>query len=250
VRRGSFRTVLTHAQYLDHLRADAARLVDAAEAAGLDAPVPTCPDWDVEQLVRHAGRPLQWAEANVGAGGQMVQPSELERPPKGAAALPWYQATARRVADVLGEADPAAVAWSWSDDHRVAFWSRRLAQETAVHRVDAQSAAGTVEPIDGELALDGIDELFTALPFHPAGGAVVGDGETIHLHCTDRDGEWLLRRDRDGLHVERAHAKGDIAAKGTASDLLLVLQSRLPIDAVQTFGDAAALERWQRDISF
>jgi predicted lipid carrier protein YhbT len=88
------------------------------------------------------------------------------------------------------------------------------------------------------------------MAFHPAGAAAAGAGETIHLHCTDREGEWLVRRDAEGLTVTREHAKGDVAARGTASDLLLVLQSRLPVSAVECFGDDTILERWQREVSF
>ena len=64
----------------------------------------------------------------------------------------------------------------------------------------------------------------------------------IHLHCTDVDGEWLVRRSPDGLDIERAHAKGDVAARGTASDLDLYLWGRVPVDALELFGDPALLE--------
>jgi uncharacterized protein (TIGR03083 family) len=242
---------LTFDHYLDDLRANAERLADAAAQAGLDAPVPTCPDWNVEALVRHAARPLQWAAANVEAGGEMVQPTELERAPKGADALPWFRAAADRCRATLAAAGPDAPAWTWGggDDH-AAFWARRMAQEMAIHRYDAEAATGDRRPIDGELAVDGIDELLSLMAFHPAGAAAAGDGETIHLHCTDRDGEWLVRRGAEGLTVTREHAKGDVAARGSASDLLLVLQSRLPVTAVECFGDASVVERWQRDVSF
>ena len=70
------------------------------------------------------------------------------------------------------------------------FWSRRQAHELAVHRWDAQLAAGAPQPIDRALAADGIQELFDILPARP-GGAPTGNGETMHLHCTDGDGEWL-----------------------------------------------------------
>jgi uncharacterized protein (TIGR03083 family) len=242
--------VLAYDRYLEHVQENSRRLAESADEAGLDAAVPTCSDWTVEQLVRHAARPLQWATANVEAGGAMVMPDQLERPPKGPAALPWFRAAADKCVAQLGEAGPDAPAWGWAGDDRAAFWARRMAQEMAVHRYDAESAAGERRPIDGELAVDGIDEFFSLLAFHPAGGSAAGSGETIHLHCTDREGEWLLRRQPDGLQVERRHAKGDVAARGTASDLLLVLQSRLPVSAVETFGDAAVLQRWQEGVSF
>jgi hypothetical protein len=75
-------------------------------------------------------------------------------------------------------------------------------------------------------------------------------GETIHLHCTDVDGEWLVRLAPDGLEVTREHAKGDVAAKGGASDLLCWLLGRGPIDDIEVFGDAALLDRWREAAKF
>ena len=47
----------------------------------------------------------------------------------------------------------------------------------------------------------------------------------------------------DHLVVGHEHAKGDVAARGTASDLaLLVWGRRRP--SVEVFGDEAALDAW------
>ena len=90
---------------------------------------------------------------------------------------------------------------------------------------------------------DGIDEYVTV--FVPRFGRSLGElGGSIHLHCTDVDGEWLLVPDDDGVTVTREHAKGDVAARGAASDLLLHLWGRRPIDVLEVFGDAALLERF------
>ncbi len=69
-----------------------------------------------------------------------------------------------------------------------------------------------------------------------------GNGETIHFHCTDGDGEWLARLGPDGARRHAEHAKGDVAARGTASDLLLFLYGRVGADALEVFGDAALLD--------
>jgi uncharacterized protein (TIGR03083 family) len=242
--------MLSFEQYLEYVGVNARGLADAAARAGLEAPVPTCPEWNVETLVRHSCRPLLWATANVEAKGEMATPDELPRAPKGEGALPFFRDAAVTCVTALRAAGPDAPAWGWAGDGRAAFWARRMAHEMAMHRYDAESAAGSPQPIDGELAVDGIDEFLELLGAHPAGGAAAGNGETIHFHCTDRDGEWLVHRDADAVRVERQHAKGDVAARGTASDLLLVLVSRAPAGAVETFGDVGMLEAWQRDVSF
>lgn len=59
---------------------------------------------------------------------------------------------------------------------------------------------------------------------------------SVHLHATDATGEWLVHTDG---RVERAHAKGDVALRGTASDLLLALYQRVPLETVEVIGDGA-----------
>jgi hypothetical protein len=43
---------LSHATYIDHVRADGERLAAVAER-GLDPPVPSCPGWTVRDVVGH-----------------------------------------------------------------------------------------------------------------------------------------------------------------------------------------------------
>jgi hypothetical protein len=115
-----------------------------------------------------------------------------------------------------------------------------------VHRWDAENAAGDAPPIDAELAVDGIDEFFEH--FCDTGAAdAEAVGGTVHLHCTDADGEWLVTEPVVGgkLAVTREHAKGDAAVRGSASDLLLLLWRRVELDdgAFELFGDADVARR-------
>lgn len=81
-----------------------------------------------------------------------------------------------------------------------------------------------------------------------AAGMFGGSGETIHLHTTDlKDGEWLVTAHPDRFDVVREHAKGDVAAKGTASDLLLFLWGRVTQRPLEVYGDAT-LDRWQERV--
>jgi predicted lipid carrier protein YhbT len=127
-----------------------------------------------------------------------------------------------------------------------------MAIETAVHRWDAQVAAGEGRPVGTDLALDAVDELFEViLPWR--GTAELGsenEGKTMHLHATDvgdepGEGEWLITLAGERLTVEHRHAKGDVAVRGTASDLLLLLWNRVSADRFEVFGDAGVLERWR-----
>jgi hypothetical protein len=116
-----------------------------------------------------------------------------------------------------------------------------------MHRVDAQLAAGSAEPIDAGLAVDAIDELLEFVAHRPPKEPQLADGETVHLHSTDLAGEWLLRRTAVGFEVERVHAKGALAVRGPASDLLCWLTGRAGAEGLELFGAPVLAERLRHD---
>jgi uncharacterized protein (TIGR03083 family) len=237
---------MEHAQFVAAIRTESDALATSARDAGVDAQVASCPAWKVSDLLGHIGRIQHWVTRIVET--RPTPPSEnwrMDDPPDPAGAIDWFAAGAAGLADVLASVGPDDEVWTWTPDHRAGFWARRMAHEVAVHRWDAQTAGGDPQPIERELAVDGIQEAFDIMPTRLAGSPVTGEGETIHLHCTDGDGEWLVRLAPDGASVTREHAKGDVAARGTASDLLLLVWGRITPDAVDVFGDAALLARWQ-----
>jgi len=239
------------ATYLDAIRTSSMQLVDAAEAAGLDARVPTCPDWVVADLLGHIGRVQRWAAGNAARdpGDDFWPGNEIEIPEPAARAA-WVREGTDALVVVL-DRPPETPAWTFLPPPTVAFWQRRQAHEAAMHRVDAaRTAGGDVAPIDAELAADGIDEWLDLVGKRPWKPGPIGGGESIHFHCTDVVGEWVVRLLPDGVTVERVHSKGDAAARGTASDLLCWLQGRGPIERLDVFGDADLLRRWREVATF
>jgi len=87
--------------------------------------------------------------------------------------------------------------------------------------------------------------------FLPAsvGQPIGGNGETLHLHATDAEGEWLLTMHADRVDVARGHAKGDAAIRGRAHDLLLMMWGREPLGEVEVFGDPAVVARFREAAS-
>jgi len=240
-------------QYLDQLAQNAERLADAAAAAGTEAPVPSCSEWTVTDLLQHCVRGDAWARTIVEQGKagstERVLPGEIDGSLQGDALVDAFRAGARSLVDALASVTPETPVWTFSSSNRTAsFWQRRRSQETSVHRYDAELAAGTPSPLDAALAVDGIDEFLTVfLPRLADNFGEVGDA-TVHLHCTDVDGEWLVTN-RDGeVTITAEHAKGDVAARGSASDLLLFLWGRVPVDALEVFGDADLLARFRQAI--
>lgn len=233
---------------LDVITEEANALAAAARATGPDAPVPATPEWSMAKLVKHTGTTHRWVLAIV-ATREFANPGDLDLGlPDDLVSYPdWFEAGADTLTATLRAIDPLADMWSWGVDQHARFWSRRMAHETAVHRWDAQSAQGVQDAIRTDVAVDGIDErlenLTPSMNFHPAGAqALCGTGETVHFHTTDAEGEWLLRFEPDGVVVSREHAKGDVAVRGPASDLLLYLNGRRALDGMDVFGDVGVLE--------
>jgi uncharacterized protein (TIGR03083 family) len=237
--------------YFPIITTHARLMADAARGGDFDARVPSCPEWNVAKLLKHTGSAHRWS-AGVVRTHEPLSPKTLDLGlPDDPAGYPdWLEQGAAALVTTLAAEDPVAACWTWTEDHHVGFWSRRMAFETAVHRWDAQAVGTEPAPFDGALAVDGIDEHLVNLPSVLDPAEIPTTGETLHLHCTDRDGEWLLRFGPAGIEVTPEHAKGDVAVRGTASDLFLLVVGRTPDAVPETFGDAAVLERWQQVLHF
>ena len=233
--------------YLECLARDGAAFAAAARR-GLDASVPSCPDWTVDELLGHLGTVHAWQRTILAEHPQERIPFPVQPPAEDRIA--WFEANLSQLVDEATRADPDEPMWSWAPPHSARFWIRRAAQETAVHRWDAEGAHGPPGPIDAELAADGIQELFDVFMPRldrrtPVAGAA---GQTLHVHCTDVPGEWIIRFAPGGTEIERGHAKGDGAIRGAAGDLLILLWGREPAGPVETVGDASLVGMWRSGI--
>lgn len=232
-------------QYLTAIAADTGTVADLVETDPGRA-VPACPGWDLAELGRHLGRTQRWACAIVAADGvQRVDYPDApaaEEAPLGT----WLRDGAVQLMETLDAAGPDKSVWTMGEPRSSRFWFRRQAQEAALHRWDGEEAVGEPTPLPPDLAADGLAEyLEVFLPrMHRRGGAT-GAGETFHVHRTDGPGEWLVRFGAEGAEVTAEHAKGDVALRGSASDLLLAIQRRRPWDSVEVFGDPALMEKWE-----
>jgi uncharacterized protein (TIGR03083 family) len=230
---------------LGHLAADAAALRAAAEAAPGVA-VAGCPGWDRARVVRHLCIPYGWVLAQLEAGPQVPRGfGDAERPPEGAAVFAFFAGQADRLVERLRALDPTASWPTWGGPRPAAWFARRMAHETAVHRWDVAGGA-----VDATLAVDGIDELLEEIA--PLMGGADGGG-TVHLHATDegvRGGEWLVTLGPEGVTHRKEHAKGDVAVRGAAADLYLWTWNRLELDErFEVFGDADLARRWRGALS-
>ncbi len=236
--------------YVVHLLADAERFAAAVRRGPLDATVAACPGWDLRALTVHMGLIHRWARhcaanaARPESTDQFEPADELD----GDALAAWLLGGAAELTDVLGTIDLDGPTWHPFTVPRVGrVWPRRQAHESSIHRWDAELAAG-LEPatIDPELASDGIDEYFEiTVPRLVKRDRIGLPTGTLHVHCTDTHGEWLLTTDPEYTMV-RAHQKGDAALRGPAEAILLRLWNRESprFHELSPVGDELVLDAW------
>ena len=231
-------------QYLQALARDGEAFASVAGDADLGAPVPSCPGWTLADLVYHLGEVHHFWRTIVADRRDTWEGYEQPDRPADADLVAWYRSGLADTVAVLGAVDPAQSNWTWSTDKSAAFVIRRMAQETAIHRWDAEQAAGLDTGVEPHLASDGIDEFLMWFADEPKEGAPAPGG-SVHLHCGDVPGEWTVRLNAEGAYdIERAHAKGDCALRGSASDLLLALWRRRPASSIDVVGDADVAARF------
>jgi len=159
------------ADHIACLRSEGELLAEAAGRSALSTPVPACPGWRVRDLLAHLGFVHRWATSYVAEGRTEMtsEPGEEEiirLAPADESLVGWFRDGHARLVSVLATADPAVRCWAFLPaPSPLAFWARRQAHETAIHRADAQlaaAAAGTgaeLDPFPAGLAADGVDEL-------------------------------------------------------------------------------------------
>ena len=121
--------------------------------------VPSCPEWTVHDLTWHVGMVYLHKTTAMQEGAEPENwPPDYDG---GASALDLIDDAYRQLVAEFAAHDPAEASGTWyRPDQTVGFWIRRMAQETVIHRIDAELGAGErVTPVAGDLAVDGIDEL-------------------------------------------------------------------------------------------
>lgn len=249
--------------YAATLIAETDRLAALMAEADPSTDVPTCPGWNLSQLLKHVGRGHLWAAQMVAS--QATEALEFRdvvggRPPDGGldVATEWLRDSARSLVDAVGSVGAETPVWTFIGPQPSAWWVRRRLHEATVHRADAVLAVGRSYEIAPDVAADGVSEYLGLVAARPADDAPpLAPGATLHLHATDdalgAAGEWLIRPAGDGTVVwEHGHGKGDAAVRGTAADLLLATMRRIPADdaRVEVLGDKQVWATWLERTGF
>jgi uncharacterized protein (TIGR03083 family) len=243
-------------RFVDCLAADFARLRAVVPTAS-DAQVPSCPGWTVADLTRHLGEVYlhKTMAMREGAEPDPWPPKELadEEP------LALLDRAYTGLTTEFAARKPADKAGTWyKPDQTVGFWIRRMAQETVIHRIDAElGTSQPVAPVPTDLAIDGIDELlkvFVAYSVAEWGSYftdILGSSPGWTYSVQTEGATWHIRTAPGQFSVsngEPAQAP-DVTVSGPPPAVLRWLWNREGTDAsVKAEGPADAVQQLKRCI--
>ena len=248
-------TELTLDEHLAALRRSGAALRDAASSAGLEAQVPTCPGWNVADLVTHQGMVHRWAAATLRLESDHQTTDSVAAAAAAPDLLEWYSAGLDALIATVTAAAPDVQATVFLNDAPAPrqFWARRQAHETTIHGVDAISARLGRWPgaedvtIDPALAADGIDELLTGFVTRGKGRLHTAEPCTLLVRIADTGQAWTLRISEGPLvTTPGATDAPDAVFTGSAVQLYLSLWNRA--DEIRVTGRPDLVEQWRSAI--
>lgn len=158
-----------------------------------------------------------------------------------------YDESLTRLLTALGGSRGDDLVWNWFDraPAPAGFWFRRMAQETVIHRVDAELGARSLSPIDPSLAADGIGEFLGLLKGYITREPVEGIRGSIAFSASDAEGEWRLALAPD--RIEFIAGEVDATVRGPASDLYRWVMHRDDggVSTLALSGDRNVIEAWR-----
>jgi uncharacterized protein (TIGR03083 family) len=231
------------AEHIEQLAEHGPSLAEAAARAGWDTPVPGT-SWKVRNLVTHVGGIHRWAAdiVRTGATGFATEAGRaVGTGPDDGELIEWFLTGHAELVDTLRRApDDLSCATFLPADSPRAFWARRQAHETAVHRADAAAAAGERTRFAATFAQDGIAEMLHG--FARRKSNAVDFETTISLSASDGP-SWLIKLGGERIDADHSDSPGRATLAGTSSDLYLWLWNR-PSDAELT-GDPESAALWR-----
>lgn len=254
-------------EYLDVIERETRRIRECLVGAEAGARVPSCPDWDADDLLWHVGGGAQhfWAWVIAHRPDSPGDYEDPERPADRQGLVAVLDRSHEHLMNQLRDADPRDGAWSWAGDpslHTVGFTIRRQAHEMLIHRIDAEQAVGDRTPIDPQLATDGALECLEWMYGNlPAWAHFEPDGSRVLVEMTDTGhrvlvgiGRIIGDHPRTGEHVDQQElqvlersvhedVEADATISATAEDLDLWLWHRGPAHLIEMDGDDGVIDR-------
>jgi uncharacterized protein (TIGR03083 family) len=225
---------MSASNHLDRLRTYQHSFAASIAEVEPGAPVLSCGDWTVRDLVEHLARIYTWAAHR--AGGEKV------RLDPGADLAAHYRAAAELITGTFTELDPDEPCWTLLDDGvpqdraRIGtrrFWHRRQALETLVHLWDLRTAGGLSLVVPAEEWLDCADEVVTVM-----------QPRQLRLGRISPPQVQVVLEPAEGRPLVIAGAPEgapEVVVRGSAEQLALLLWGRQSADLLEVDGDRATL---------
>lgn len=231
------------AECIEHIFGNFDAFREVAAANPESVAIPSCPDWDMAALLKHMCDVAAFWNAVIDAQGEVPGPSEPAQ--QVVEGFELFDTAIAGLKHRFASLPGSTPIWTWLGSRTLVPWlTRRLVAETSLHLWDAQGATPSgPNPVDPVFAADGIDEYFETISFTAAPAA------SVHMHASDIDGEWSIAAGEDGARVvTHDHTKADVAVRGSASDLLLLLWGRCDLGTLEVFGDASVVTDWLKPV--
>jgi len=254
-------SVIGGPDYVSHLERESTRFAVALGEALPDASVPTCPEWDADDLLWHLAE-VQWFWGTIVRHALTEPPPAEARPerPRGRAELTaFYERASGDLVAALAAADPQDRVWTWFTDQTVGFVCRRQAHEALIHRVDAELTIESRGSMDAQLSDDGIDEALRVMYGYIPEWATFSSNcsGVVRLRASDTRHAWLVSPGRlagtdpeDGASADEPCLRvtddpgGEVEATvtGFAADLDCWLWRRPTVAPLERSGDQRLLD--------
>lgn len=237
-------------EHIDALQREGRLLAAAATQTELDAPIPTCPDWRMRDLVRHVGGVHRWASGYVGDRRTEVWDVDLDDIvgtwPADLDLIDWFREGHTRLVHTLASAPPDLNYFTFlAAPSPLAMWARRQAHETAMHRVDAESPGSTITKFHPTFAAD---ELLSCFITRPRRGPKVSRPHSIDVHATDTGDDWYLEISSETVVTSRCGGPADCTITAAAGELYLLLWNRRSEADISVDGDRGLLALWREGV--
>jgi uncharacterized protein (TIGR03083 family) len=186
--------------------------------------VPSCPQWSLEELAWHLGVVQRFWAVNLLARDTAapVETIDDDIANESATFVAWCRDSTAQLITALDTLAPDSPCWTWwGEPASAGAVARHQVQEAVVHAWDAANALGNVAALPRDAALDGVPEF---LHVHRS-ALVVPDTKAITFHASDAHTSWTLG------------AGETTTVSARASDLVLYLHGRRPLDGLTVVGD-------------
>ncbi|MFR9752378.1 maleylpyruvate isomerase family mycothiol-dependent enzyme [Nocardia sp. 004] len=240
------------------LISETAALAELYRTAELRTPIPTCPGWQLSDLLEHVGGEHRWAATMVTrrcteridftAVPDFTPPADPEQ------ARRWLRRGAHILVEAVDSTGATMPIWTpFASAQPAEWWIRRRLHETTAHHAEADLALHRRLRLAPALAADGLSELLDILTVRSARIPTLplDPGSSLLLRATDTEpahpGSWSIRRsDGEICWDHEDPGAADVLIQGSATALYLLVLRRIPIDdpRVIVSGDRAILTTW------